>query len=185
MIVNLEITGFYYREKIDVPCSGPFVSVKALMEEAVKKTTFPKLQFTSETLGKKEFLDTIIVEHDDTSAKSGQTIGSANPRLYPAGIYLANDDPVFFGSVNGVRRLVSPEGKKIISAWQYYVYDKNGVDLNRTSGPRRVVPFADDFTIESGTPPTETKRGLEPDDTVVWRRVSICVEPTNTGVSLF
>lgn len=188
--VTLDIAGFYYGEEIEVPYEGKLISVKDVMLAARKRTSFPKLEFTGEVLPvgakQKEFCDTIIVVHQGGTAKSRQGGG----RSYDDGTYLAADDPVFFTK----DRLVSPEGKSIVSAWQYYVYDTDFVDLNRRfaaqekakkpslpKGYRVVVPYSIPFEV---TDATGELRGIKPGDTIVWRRVSICLAPTTPAEPL-
>lgn len=172
MDVEVDVTGFYYRRNVSLPDDNTTKTVKDAMIAAKALGGFPALDFTGETLNNREFISNIIVTHSGDTAISGQTLGSENPRIYEDGVYNAGDDFVIFGQVGGVPRLVSPEGKRIISAWQYYVYDSNSVDLNRANGPRRVVPYSEPFSAGAAI------RGLQDGDTVVWRRVSICVAPT-------
>jgi hypothetical protein len=175
--ILIDVAGFYFRRSVTLADDGVTKSVKDAMvaAKALPQGTGPgegTLDFTGETLDGREFISNIIVTHSGGTAASGQTIGSPNPRIYDDGVYNAGDNFVIFGDVNGQPRLISPEGKRIVSAWQYYVYDQNSVDLNRAGGPRRVVPYSEPFETGGNV------RGLQDGDTVVWRRVSICVAPT-------
>ncbi|MEL7528843.1 MAG: hypothetical protein AAFN16_23955 [Pseudomonadota bacterium] len=174
MNVLIDVAGFYYRRSVTLPDGGATKTVKDAMVAAKSLGGFPELDFTGETTGGREFLSNIIITHAGGTAVSGQTLSEALPdqRIYEDGVYNAGDDFVIFGEVNGQKRLISPEGKRIISAWQYYVYDENSVDLNRANGPRKVVPYSEPFQVGA------LVRGLQDGDTIVWRRVSICVAPT-------
>ena len=179
MRVTLDIAGFYYRQQVELPDDDVVNSVKDVMIAAQALGGTPSLSFAGEIIDGREFLDNITVTHRGNSAVSGQTLNdaTADQRIYDDGAYAAADDFVIFGSVDRpdgttLKRLISPEGKRIVSAWQYYVYDAQFVDLNRRGGTRRVVPYS--VPLDVG----DELRGIRDGDTVVWRRISSCLGPT-------
>lgn len=184
--VKIDVTGFFYRRKLDVDIG--FQTVKEALQAARLLSGPPFLDFTGETssviqqgaLKEVEFLKSFIITHENESAVSGQTSGT-NPRRYANGIYVGADDAVIFPKGDPTKGLVSPEGKKIINAWQYYVYEeievdgvKKLVDVNRSMGSRRVEPYSEPFLVDN----SGNARGILPNDTIVWRQVSIAIEPT-------
>ncbi|MEM0989334.1 MAG: hypothetical protein AAGK00_10670 [Pseudomonadota bacterium] len=189
MTVLLDVTGFFYRKFVDYPAGG-FQTVKEVMEAARLLPDFPKLDFLSEVShdgggNEVEFLKTIIVEHSGNTALSGQTVAGPNERRYADGTYIGSDDTVLFPKGNKGRGLISPEGKKIINAWQYYLYEEVEVggqrllvDVNRSAGSaigrRKVEPFSEPFMAQPGG----DARGIKDGDLIVWRQVSIAIEPT-------
>lgn len=168
--VNLEITGFYYRRVVLVDDAA--TTVKSVMDAAEALTGFPKLVVIPEAQG--GFVKTLLVSHDPASAVSGQTQGdgSAVNRIYPAGVYVGQDDPVERSIDETNPILTSPTGLTQVRAWQYYVYDERSVDINRLQGPRRIVPYTGPF------PSDVSPRPFQDGDTVVWRQVTISVAPT-------
>ncbi|MEL6521053.1 MAG: hypothetical protein AAFQ66_08815 [Pseudomonadota bacterium] len=187
MAIRLDVTGFFYRREIDFDAS--FQTVKQVMEAARQLGGAPSLDFTGETssvvvggtLTEVEFIKTISVTHAGGSAVSGQQRTGIAARRYANGVYLGQDDTVFFPGGDVTQGLVSPEGKKIVNAWQYYVYqpvDIDGqtmlVDVNRSMGPRRVEPYSQPFLSN----PAGGARGILDEDVIVWRQVSIAISPT-------
>jgi len=61
--------------------------------------------------------------------------------------------------------------KNYVLAWQFYVYDKNGVEHARTNGTKRsIISFAEKNPAKMGYV-------LEDGSTVVWRLVAIFYKP--------
>ncbi|MEO0938943.1 MAG: hypothetical protein AAFY38_12390 [Pseudomonadota bacterium] len=181
--VTLDIAGFYFSKTVHLPEGS---TVEDLMKE-VKKTTSsqtPSLDFDTETILGRRFVDSITIEHSEATAQSRQkdkTTGVQRPRVYPAGTYSNADEAVRFKDNDPDKPLIAVDRNKTgVMAWQYYVYDADGVDVNRKSGPRRIVPFSDPFTTVDADG-NEQIRGLKKNDTVVWRLIMIRTRP-DTGV---
>lgn len=186
--VNLDIAGFYFRQdKVSVPEGA---TVQALMEKvkAATKNAPPgtaRFSFDTETLTviengeerTREFLDSISVTHQGGTAISGQN----SKRVYDDGIYAAADEKVLLGKGGLDSPLIAAARNATgILAWQFYIYDKNFVDLNRkglngSGQPRKVVPFTEQFSRidEDGN----RLYGLQQGDTVVWRLIQIRTRP--------
>ncbi|MEM6482167.1 MAG: hypothetical protein AAF681_10000 [Pseudomonadota bacterium] len=172
--VSLDIAGFYFlAENVEVTKGATVKDLMKVVSEKKLGTNGATLNFDTEIIEGKEFLDSISIEHNDKSAISRQS----DDRVYPAGVYASADEKIILGA-EGLRSplLASSRNATGVLAWQYYVYDSSGVDLNRKFGPRRVVPFSEPFTVkEDGE--DEVDRGLEAGDTVVWRLVQIRTRP--------
>lgn len=171
--VRIDVAGFYYGRDVEVREGA---TVEEAMQAASNLPGLPFLNYTTEEINGRVFLDAILITHGTGTAKSRQSDDSgtppASPRIYEPGIYSAADDAVDFTEVNGTPRLVAfDQNKTKVEAWQYYVYDKHSVDINRAFGPRKVVPFTEPFTAGA------EQRGLKDGDTVVWRQVTICTRP--------
>lgn len=165
--VTIDIAGYYYREVVEVPEGA---TVQTAMKEAEKLESFPKLKITTETFKEKLFLDSITVTHSGGSAESGQTKNEPVKRTYPDGIYSGADDAVQV-SEDGTQLIAVDQNATSVNAWQYYIYDKDSVDLNRKAGTRRIVPFSEVFDIDG------EMRGLKDKDVIVWRQITIRTRP--------
>jgi hypothetical protein len=179
--VNLDIAGFFFRIAVQVPANA---TVKDVMDAAVAATaggptaTTPKLTYSSEDYSADpngKTINTLTVIHADGSAKSGQTNQdmTSTGRVYGDGIYYFTDDAVLLPKEGDTVRRLRPAdpNKSSVQAWQYYVYDKDGVDQARKpeARSRRIVPF--DSTAGGYT--------LTENSTVVWRLVGIFLRPTH------
>ncbi|MEO0617735.1 MAG: hypothetical protein AAFZ01_00465 [Pseudomonadota bacterium] len=185
--VNLDVTGmFYRRDSITVKDDATVFDV---MDAAVKlnPTAGPRealIEFNREAMPEDaKFLNSIKITHRGGSAASRQTLGAAKPRVYPDGVFSAEDEPIIPNAagylVPAVRlpdgSLVEDPSKSTVTAWQYYIYDNAFVDKNRAAAKggqeRKIVPF------------TESKRDypLENGDTIVWRLVTLVLRQ-NRGI---
>lgn len=172
--IRLEVTGFYYARDLEI--GDNVTKVEEVMDIATRLEGFPKLGFVPEPVRNngKQFIKTIFVNHDDTSAKSGQKLSPTVDvdRTYPAGLYVGEDDAV---SVKpGANPILIPRDDtlKQVKAWQYYVYEDACVDLNRKNGARVILPFNEPF------PSAQNPRAFKTGDVIVWRQVTIAVKPT-------
>lgn len=173
--VNLDIAGFYYRaDSLEVNDGAPVIHLMVAARSAVSSTG-ALLDFDTESVAGKVFLDSITVTHANGSAVSGQQYTTAalnGSRVYPNGVYANADEAGFFeDGTNSSPFIAADRNKTGLMAWQYYVYDKHFIDLNRAGGPRRVVPFTEDFARPDKT------RGLKDGDTVVWRLIMVRTRP--------
>jgi len=169
--VKLDIAGMYFSFEASVAAGA---CVKDVMDDVAVKTRAPgyegpRFRYSTETIGTFLSLNGIRIDHENGSAKSRQTL-SDQPvaRVYPDGIYRYDDDAVDFK--NGLLVGTDPT-KNYVLAWQYYVYDKNGVEHARKDGAsRRIVSFAEKDPAKMGYV-------LEDGSTVVWRLVAIFYKP--------
>ncbi|MEL7544945.1 MAG: hypothetical protein AAGJ70_14370 [Pseudomonadota bacterium] len=162
--VTLDIAGMYFRRKVMVAETATVEDVMIAARDA-NTANDAEFSFDSEVIDGKTFLDGITVKHRNGSAKSGQD----NRRVYPDGTYQYYDDSVTIDPVSGLFKPKDPN-KLFVLAWQYYVYDKDGIDLSRfRSKPRKVVPFTTSDTD------FEFKREFAP-YTVVWRLIAIWLD---------
>lgn len=185
--VNLDIAGmFYWRADIAVQDDATVFDV---MDQASKLDNMPahtgaKLSFSQELPGENsKFLNEISVLHRNDSAISRQqpTMPGTQPRVYPNGLFKLADEPITTG-VNGKfvpamrlpnGNLVEDPNKATVTAWQYYIYDRNFVDKNRANAgqKRSVTAFTEstkDYPLENG-------------DTVVWRLITLILK-ANSGM---
>jgi hypothetical protein len=175
--VKLDIAGMYFGLNVDVMEGA---TVKDVMDAAVAATAnnagtrLPTFLYSAETVLGKLTVNTITVVHRENSAKSRQAPeAGSNPRHYPNGVYSYSDDSVILKN-NGLRAL--DPNRSFVLAWQYYVYDGEGIDLARMRGgsTRKVVSFAE--TVNKGY---DLKDGYS----VVWRLIAIFTRPTHDDLS--
>ena len=171
--VKLDIAGMYFGLNVDV---AEGATVKDVMDAAVAATAnnagtkLPTFLYSAETVLGKLTVNTITIVHREKSAKSRQAPeAGSDPRHYPNGVYSYSDDAVILRN-NGLRAL--DPNRSFVLAWQYYVYNADGVDLARMRGgpTRKVVSFSE--TVDKGY---DLKEGYS----VVWRLVGIFTRPTH------
>ncbi len=164
--VKLDIAGMYFSFEASVAAGA---CVKDVMDDVAVKTRAPgyegpRFRYTTETIGTFLSLNGIRIDHVNGSAVSRQDA----TRVYPDGIYRYDDDAVDFK--NGLLVGTDPT-KNYVLAWQFYVYDKNGVEHARKDGAKRsIVSFAEKDPAKMGY-------ALEDGSTVVWRLVAIFYKP--------
>ncbi|MCE2892409.1 MAG: hypothetical protein O9270_18615 [Aquidulcibacter sp.] len=164
--IKLDIAGMYFSFEANVAAGA---CVKDVMDDVAVKTRAPdykgpRFRYTTETIGTFLSLNGIRIDHENGSAVSRQDA----TRVYPDGIYRYDDDAVDFK--NGLLVGTDPT-KNYVLAWQFYVYDKNGVEHARTNGTKRsIISFAEKNPAKMGYV-------LEDGSTVVWRLVAIFYKP--------
>lgn len=171
--VTLDVAGFYFNEKVTVARDA---TVETVMEAVRLKTRMSSKRFQYETKMKENFetkevdlfVNRISIEYADAKKppKSRQT-GIAKD----LGTYAFSDSDLdsYRSSNSSDVYLI----KNLLLAWQYYVYDKEGVDYARSRKGalnRKIVSFTRSSRDE-GVP-------FEDGDTVVWRLVAILAGPT-------
>ena len=180
--VTLDIAGMFFRQPdVEVPRTA---SVKDVMDAVVAATAngstagTPTFSYTSEpylSAPPGRTVNTITVVHRNNSAKSRQN-GGGTGRIYRDGIYSFSDDSVFIQETPTKPQRLSPAdpNKTFVLAWQYYVYDKHGVDQARKPNAlaRSIVPF-------DKQPDATTGYQLSDGDLIVWRLVAIFLRPTH------
>jgi hypothetical protein len=197
MAVKLDIAGMFFEIEVPFVENETIRDLHLRVQKLTNESEYPvdkaRIEFLEEPFANGEFqLDGITVTHRNQSGKSrqmmtdtdGQIIvdGAGEPvrRLYQAGIYHFSDDGV---SVNPTRpteglRAVDPN-RPIVSAWQYYIYDADGVDLARKR-PVGVDPAVREIVPYSRRRPVDI---IQDGQTIVWRLITIFVRPTHADRS--
>lgn len=188
--VVLDIAGMYFSIEMDFVADE---SIKDLMVRVQAETSaagypahLPQIRFTDELGTTDAFLDSVTVIHRGGSAKSRQNVRAVvggpiiGRRQYPDGIYHFSDDAVRLDPADALAPLKAADpNKAFVSAWQYYVYDRNGVENARIrpTGPqdpqREIVPYGRRSLADL----------VKPGQTIVWRAVTIFVRPTHCSLN--
>lgn len=182
--VTVDVTGYFYSAKVDVPKEATVqeVMAAAVAADAGAPATKARMIFAPDP--NDEFISEIIVLHRNGSAKSRQVDPKDPPRQYDDGFYSFNDFNNLSTEMgpNGVPRFAPREaGDSRALAWQFYVYKKTDmglVDLSRSQrgGLLRVVePFSRATPFAAGKDDDEYE--------LVWRLVALALradrlEPT-------
>lgn len=169
--VGVDITGMYYRRDVEVPEGSTILQAMqaardADLADAAAGKPAPVLSFQTEpSPGGEDQIDGITVTHAER-ARSRQGGG----RSYPAGRYEYFDDSVREGT-DGSFEPEDP-GKRYVLAWQYYVYDEEGVDRDRAglNSTREVV--------------ASSRQTLNAPCLVVWRLVAIFMRPYGDSLKI-
>jgi hypothetical protein len=197
MTVKLDVAGMFFGIEV------PFVENESIRDLHLRiqnltnapgyPTNLARIEFLEEPFSNGEFqVDGITITHRNQSGKSRQMMTDANGnpvvngagepvrRIYQAGIYHFSDDsvaPEARRPTEGLRA-VDPN-KAFISAWQYYVYNADGVELARRrpdgSAPivREIVPYSRRRAADI----------IQDGQTIVWRLITIFVRPTHADRS--
>lgn len=174
--VTLDVTGFYFDEKVRV---APDSSVKDVMQAVVEKTAGTGREFRFHSAGKgdsegggkgfSEFLSEISVKFDDTNPpKSRQK--HRDGHTLKSGTYLYKDD--YRAAEYGDSAKKAP----FSLVWQYYITDAENRLLSGVNkdGIRIKVPFTRSNTLYEGEGPINFKGG----ERITWRLVAIFLGPT-------
>lgn len=182
MKVIIDIAGMYYGREVLLEMENPTVrdalSAARLADKADRAAgeDVPQLNYAEDDRNP-NFLRSITVDHK-VLVESRQTIQrpDVDKRFYPAGEYTFRSDPVATGVRSdgtvgfiSVDQAGNPTGKQFIQTWQYYVYDKDGVDISRKASSeviRKVVPFS----------VNDPSNKLEDGGQVVFRLVTIFLD---------
>lgn len=152
--VTLDIVGLYFDATTTVP-DGSTIKDVMLQIEAETRNEAKRLVFGTEIRSNgREFIDWIMVQHSERPVSRQR-----KEKTYPAGTYVASD--------TDTEVLENTRIKGLTLVWQYYLYDRSGVDKSRKKGgqlTRKIVPFSEE-KVEDG-------------DHIVWRLVGIMVEPS-------
>lgn len=148
MTIKIDITGFYYEQKID---AEGIVTVEDAMRAAAQSPA-PNGGILSVSSDLNGFVNSITVEYPSTARPVSRQSGG--PR--PVGTYSYDDNPLNGGNV--IPGSGNVDGQL---AWQYYVR-RGGAVVN---ADRRIVPF--DRSDEGSVGP------LQDGDVIVWRLVGI------------
>jgi len=184
MKVIVDIAGMYYGREVFLKGENPTVrdalDAARLADKADRETEngkdVPQLNYAEDDRNP-NFLRSITVDHKvPVESRQTKNLPEANKRFYPAGEYTFRSDGVAEGvrsdgSVGfvSVDQAGNPTGKQFIQTWQYYVYDKNGVDISRSASganTRKVVPFS----------VNDPSNALEDGGQVVFRLVTIFLD---------
>lgn len=160
--LTIDIAGFYYSTKVEIDESKTFLDAMNAASQAdltAPKGSRPVLEFTTESLNGKVFIDGISVYHPKDPASRQDP-----RRTYAAGLYEYFDDDVLLTPGGGFEP-ANPNTPYVL-AWQYYAYDAEGRDADRAGQrvDRKVVPFSEQ-TIGTTT-------------LLVWRLVAIFLRPS-------
>lgn len=149
MTIEIDITGFYYRNSID---AESIVTVADAMKKAAAGPA-PNGGLLTVTDDANGFVNSITVVYPSAaSPQSGQGLGAR-----PKGIYGFNDDPLTGN--NAVPGTGNINGQLV---WQYYV-ERGGAVLNND---RKIYAYT-----ESDSAPMVG--ALEDGDKIIWRLVAI------------
>lgn len=184
MKVTVDVAGMYYGRLVHLDKVNPTVKdaldAARLTDKAERKSGLdvPQLNYAEDDRNP-SFLRSITVDHMvPVESRQTRDLPDSNKRFYPAGEYTFRSDGVAeglrsdgsFGFVS-VDQGGKPTGKNFIQTWQYYVYDKNGVDISRkgsTANIRKVVPFSIN----------DPSNILEDGGQIVFRLVTIFLDST-------
>jgi hypothetical protein len=198
MTVKLDVSGMFFGIEVDFVAGETIrdllLRVQALTNAPGYDLNKPKIEFLEEPFDHGEFqLDGITVTHRNRSGLSRQVktdkltgmiivneAGEAVRRTYQGGIYHFSDDSAKVDADRPTQglRAVDPN-KPFVSAWQYYVYDIDGVDLARKR-PVGGDPILREIVPYSRRKPVDI---IEDGQTIVWRLITIFVRPTHADRS--
>lgn len=160
--LTIDIAGFYYSSKVTVQDTDTFLNAMnaaSAADLAAPAGSRPVLEFTTESLDGKVFIDGISIRHPKPPASRQDP-----SRTYAAGLYEYFDDDVVLKPGGGFEP--ADPNTPYVLAWQYYAYDAEGRDADRSGQrvERKVVPFSQQ-TVGTTT-------------LLVWRLVAIFLRPS-------
>lgn len=194
MGITVDVAGMYFSETVDYVQDD---TIRDVLLRVQQKTNAPehlgaKFSFTGEDFSIPPFktIQSVTVIHNDESAISRQivldenlepkrdAIGEFVRRQYPKGIYHFSDDNFLSTGKGKDTDPLNPldPNKAFVSAWQYYIYDKNGTDLARK--PRKNTDLPEEYRAII---PYDAKGKIILEDgyKIVLRLVTIFVRPTH------
>jgi hypothetical protein len=162
--VTLDVTGFYFSQKVNVPEDS---TIKDVMIAVVAATygTDTEFTFSPHVTGYGEFCRMISIRFQKMPLS--RQFAQNGTRFQPPGV---SKGVYEFDDYTKDNQFANPQ-----LAWQYYIVAEDGTGTLRSGevgGKRTVVPFSRSNSGNGSVPK------LQQNDRIIWRLVAICQKPT-------